>query len=699
MIFRIEKLRERTFAPDRFNADIMFYSSFYKEYDEHAALSVEERYARAFYAALTQLTPAISDGELIVGNRDIALPDQIKDAWESKYQHIAYSYRDKVFCGQDSHMAIDYSLLLSQGINGIMEQIDRYLANCDSEKANYYKCCKRCLEAVIRHAEAYSTLALDESENCTDKERCAELKKIADICKKVPAQPAQNFYEAVQSVHFVTHCLSFAPFRMCQQQFQLGRPDRYLWSFYEKDIQTHAMTKEFAQLLLDCLGIQINMRVPNGLSSGYMVGGRNEKGEIVSNDLTDMCMQVIGDIRLVYPSVGLCCNEGMPEKHMKKACELLLNGHSHPALFNDDVIAKGLAYYGVPKEQVHDYIHSTCVEITPIAASNVWVASPYTNMPQILLDIMDQEYGTFEQLIKRYFEVLDQSIRVNFEQENKNRAIRAESAINPLLSCFVKDCLEHGIDIERGGAAYNWIMPSFVGMSNLVDSLFAIKTLVFDEKRLGMGEFKSILQHDYDGNEALRRYILDRIPKYGNDMDEIDSLYVVFTEHIVGECEKYRGLFQNARLVPSIFCWIMHERFGRETMATPDGRKKGFPLGDGSGPCQGREMNGPTASILSSTKWEHEKFIGGIAVNLKFSRSSLGVDSLQTVSSLLRTYLKRGGFEIQINVIDNETLRKAQQHPDQYRDLVVRIGGYSDYFARLSREMQEEVIMRTAHHA
>lgn len=696
---RIEKLRDRTFAQDRFNADIEFYLSFYKTYDKHTAPSEEERYAEAFYNAFSDLTPAISDDELIVGNRDISLSEKTITEWEQTYKDIAYAYRNKVFCGQDSHMAIDYQLILSHGINGIIEQINSYLETCDLEKANYYRCCKKCLTAIIKHADAYSALALKMSKESKDPARQSELKRISEICKRVPAQPAQNFYEAVQSVHFVTHCLSFNPFRMCAQQFQLGRPDCYLWPFYAKDIKKNSITKEFAQLLLDCLGIQINMRVSNGLSSGYMVGGRNEKGEIISNELTDMCMQVIQDIRLVYPAVGLCYTEGMPEKHLEKACELLLGGHSHPAIFNDDVIAKGLTYYGVQKERAHDYMHSTCVEITPIATSNVWVASPYTNMPQILLDIMDREFGSFEELVKRYFEVLDHKIKINFENETKSRTIRAENTINPLLSCFVHDCLRSGTDIERGGATYNWIMPSFVGISNLIDSLYAIKAIVFEEKRLGICELKAILEKDFKENEALRSYILHNIPKYGNDIDEIDNMYSVFTEHILKECEKYRGPLKNAKLIPSIFCWIMHEHFGRETIATPDGRKSGFPLGDGSGPCQGREMNGPTASILSSTKWEHDKFIGGIAVNLKFSKSSLGENSLNTVKALLKTYLMRGGFEIQINVIDNDTLIKAQQDPEHYRDLVVRIGGYSDYFTRLSHEMQEEVIMRTSHHA
>jgi formate C-acetyltransferase len=252
------------------------------------------------------------------------------------------------------------------------------------------------------------------------------------------------------------------------------------------------------------------------------------------------------------------------------------------------------------------------------------------------------------------------------------------------------------VDIERGGAKYNWIMPSFVGMANLVDSLFALKHLVYDTHEFTVTELKKILDENYQGNEELRARIA-ALPKYGNDIDEIDKYFEMISTHIIEVCEKQWGVHSNANIIPSVFCWIMHERFGAETGATPDGRVAGFPLGDGSGPCQGREMCGPTASILSSTKWAHEKLIGGVAVNMKFAKSSLGPSSIDTMSSVVRTYLERGGFEIQINVIDKQTLIKARKNPEMYRDLVVRIGGYSDYFTRLSPEMQDEIILRTEH--
>ncbi|MBQ2725601.1 MAG: hypothetical protein IJF78_07845 [Clostridia bacterium] len=694
---RIEKLRLAALNGGLIGDEFYYY--FYKKYEELCDLEEESRYAEAFYDAFDKLTPSFTEGELIVGECRHRLSGEKQQKWEQHYRQTAYDRSYKAGGGQDSHMAIDYELVLAEGLNGIIQKIDGYLLTCPEENRAFYRCCRRCLEAVIRHSEHYADAALELSRQTENPKRRAELEEIARICRKVPACPANTFYEAVQSVHFVTYCLTFNPYRtFSSQQFQLGHPDRYLYPFYKKDTENGTLNPDFAQLLLDCLGIQINMRVPHGLSSGYMVGGRDENGNIVANELTGMCMQVIDDIRMVYPSVGLCCTEGMPERYLDKACSLLVKGYSHPALFNDDVITKGLMHYGVPEAQAHSYIHSTCVEITPAAASNVWVASPYTNMPQILLDLMDREYPSFDSLLDAFFARLDERIKSNFDAECRSRSVRAQNSINPLLSCFVNDCLKRGLDIERGGAQYNWIMPSFVGMANLVDSLYAVKTLVFDEKKLTLCDLKSAADSNFENSEALRRYILDRIPKYGNDCDEIDSLFGIFTEHIAEECRTHRGIHSNAGLIPSVFCWIMHEQFGRHTSATPDGRRAGFPLGDGSGPCQGREMNGPTASILSSTKWDHHKFIGGVAVNLKFSKASLGNDSVTTIRSLVQTYLKRGGFEVQINVVDNETLRKAQSDPEAYRDLVVRIGGYSDYFVTLSPEMQEEVILRTTHH-
>ncbi|MBE6694731.1 MAG: hypothetical protein E7589_08200 [Ruminococcaceae bacterium] len=693
---RIEALREAALSC-RHDKTELFYRFFkaYGETDQSYGADLM-RYANAFYEAFSTLTPCITAGELIVGRLENRLSQTEQEEWESKYKAIATEGWRRAGGGQDSHMAVDYDLLLSKGISGVMEDIDGYLSVCTDDKKDFYNACKVSLAAVLKHSENYAKAAEELAASVADAQRKAELLHIADMCRRVPANPATGFYEAVQSVHFLTHCITLWPLKG-HQQFQLGRLDRYLAKYYDADIAAGKITREEAQLILDCLGIQINMRVPSGLSSGYMVGGRDADGNVVANDLTEMCMQVIDDIRLVYPSVGLCYTSETPDKYLKKACEILSHGRSHPAIFNDDIISKGLRGYGVSERESHAYIHSTCVEITPEAASNVWVASPYTNMAQLLLDTMTQEYDSFEAHLDAILSRLDTIIKANFEDQNRMRSMREKTSANPILSCFVNDCLARGLDIERGGARYNWVMPSFVGMANFVDSLYAVKHIVYDTKEMTMSELKAILDNNFEGNESLRLRLLNTLPKYGNDNDEIDAYFGMMTDHIVAECKKYNGDFPEARLIPSVFCWIMHEWFGSRTGATPDGRVANFPLGDGSGPCQGREMKGPTASILSSTKWKHHELIGGVAVNMKFSKSSLGSSSIDVMMGLVRAYMERGGFEMQINVTDKSVLEAARRSPEQYRDLVVRIGGYSDYFTRLSPRMQDEVILRTEH--
>ena len=459
-----------------------FYYYFYKNYTALARLPEYDRIGESMFVAFASITPVVSPGELILGKRikNAAFAPEAKSEWESVYQPAA---RERVrLCGggQDSHMALDYEKLLEIGIEGIISEIDGHLSGCAEEKKAFYHAARRCLEGVLVHADAYAGACTKLAEAERDPTHRAELAELAGICRRVPRQPAKTFHEAIQSVHFVLHCVSLDPFRLCPQQFQLGHPDRWLLPYYEADLAAGRITRERAQLLLDCLGIQINNRVQSGLSSGYMLGGRDFSGKTVSNELTEMCLQVIPDIHLVYPAVGLCYTEDMPPHILEKAVAILLSGHSHPAIFNDDVITRGLLSYGVSPEEASDYIHSTCVEITPAAASNIWVASPYTNLPALLLEELSGQHPDFDSLFAAVISRLDAKICQNCADESQKRLRRAANSAKPLLSCFVRDCLADGVDIEAGGARYNWIMPSFVGMANLVDSLYAVKTLVYD---------------------------------------------------------------------------------------------------------------------------------------------------------------------------------------------------------------------------
>ena len=697
-IDRIKNLREKALTPC-----ISYqggYFDFLCRYRENGALgSKEARYADAYTYAVERFIPVIDEGELLVGKPVHPLKEENLSDWE-ELQPI----RDELkVWGQDSHMAIDYGLLLEEGTSGVSKKIDCYLNNTtEDSKIAFYNCAKVCLKAVEICADNYAKEARRLAEIEENTTRKAELLQIADICQRVPKYPATSFYEALQSISFFTYILTFEPALFHSTlQYQLGHPDRYLWDYYKKDISSGKIDKEFAQLLIDCLAIQINCRVHSGLSSGYMVGGRDAQGMLVQNDLTEMFMQAVDDVQLVYPAVGLCVTKETDNKYLEKACEILSRGRSHPAIFNDDIISEGLRLYGLSEAESREYIHSTCVEITPVAASSAWVASPYTNMPQLLLEVLDYDYSSMDDLLAAYFNLLESHIEANYLWQLENRDRRSKKALCPLLSCFVNDCLEKGVDIEQGGAKYQWIMPSFVGIANLVDSLYVLKQLVFIKKEYSLAQVREILAVDFAGFEIVRLQFLDGVDKYGNDVDEVDNLFGTIVNKIVEFCKKYTALHGKKdgtnRLIPSVFCWVMHEYYGTRTMATPDGRKKGFPFGDGSGPCQGREKSGPLASVRSSTKWSHKELIGGVAVNIKFSKKAFTSNSLRNITAIIKTFLERGGFEMQVNVVDRETLLAAQLHPEEYRDLVVRIGGYSDYFVRLSPQMQAEVLLRTEH--
>jgi formate C-acetyltransferase len=382
---------------------------------------------------------------------------------------------------------------------------------------------------------------------------------------------------------------------------------------------------------------------------------------------------------------------------------MLATGIGDPAFFNDHVISAGLRDHGVSEVDSCNYMNSTCVEIKVVGASNMWVTTPYFNCPQALLDVLDQiangsaeEPANLHQLNEMVKGRLEREVRDAAHALDQTWKARAETACFPLASCFISDCLERGLDFDRGGARYNWVENSFVGLANLVDGLFAIKRLVYDQGELSLAELHAALNADFHGYEELQGLIVQSGPYYGTDRDEVDAMAVEWAEFLQDTTES--NSIGGHRYVPGFFCWIMHEHFGSSTGATPDGRHAGLPLADGAGAAQGRENAGPTASILSTTKWSHQRVLGGLVQNLKFSQSALADErGITALRSLIETYLGRGGFEIQVNVVSTDTLRDAQAHPESYQDLVVRVAGYSDYFVHLNPKMQEEVIARTEH--
>jgi len=395
----------------------------------------------------------------------------------------------------------------------------------------------------------------------------------------------------------------------------------------------------------------------------------------------------------------LCVHRETPDDLLDLSIKLLSEGCSYPGLFNDEFITKGLLKLGLPEDDARNYTHSCCVEITPCAKSGIWISSPYHNLPGILMEFLCErsDFDSFDDLLSAYRCRLREKVEAAALRQNLLQLERSRIGGESLLAaCLVHDCLETGRSLDQGGAIYNYICPTFVGMANMVDSLTAINLLVFKEKEITLAELVGILKDDYKGNELLRKKIITKLPHYGNNeplTDQLAQKIIDMLTHIGDGLRTFRG----STLVPSLFSYLEHERLGQQTMATPDGRPAGFPLADSVGAVQGRDKNGPTAAILSATCWDHAPFIGGTALNLKFGKSQMSGEAVAKMKTLIKIFMERGGFELQINCVDRETLLKARDNPENYGDLLVRIGGYSDYFTRLSPKMQAEIIARTEH--
>lgn len=603
--------------------------------------------------------------------------------------------------GQSGHCQLDLSQLFDLGLDGLAAQIEqRRRASPTLEQAEVYQSFGDALvglSQMIENLAATSETAAVTGEISTL--RASELERLAALCRRIAHLPPVTFQEALQLTWLVILGVQAADRAWLVVP---GHLDRILAPFYQADLAAGRLEPETALLWIECLYILINELIPDGLAVSVMVGGQDADGNDLTNPLSYLCLEALRRSKLVYPSVGVCWHSGTPQALTDLAVELIALGYANPAFFGDETIQRGLQSYGVPPADSWDYINSTCVEITPVGASNIWVASPYFSTNKILLDEIASQVSeanpapSYEDFLERYRQRLAGQIAAAVAVENQNRRQRAAFGGKPLQSVFTRDCIERGQDIDRGGARYNWAECSFVGFANLVDGLYVLKEEVFTHKRLSLAQLQRILQDDFAGHEVERQRFLHAYPKYGNDHPEIDHQVGEMVEFVRRECARHTLEPDGSPYVPGAFCWIMHEVLGRECGATPDGRQAGFPFADGCGGAQGREQAGPTAAVLSVTAWDSSPLVGGAAFNMKFSRSLFATpEAVTRLGDLILTFLRRGGFETQVNVVDASLLQAALAHPESYRDLVVRIGGYTDYFVRLSPEMQAEIILRT----
>ena len=620
-------------------------------------------YANAY--VLEHMKPIIYTDELIAGQPDFT---ELTDDENEEMSQLCNIPGDP---GRESHMALDFEKLLKLGVDGLIAEIK---SNDNWQENSFYNGAVRELEALLTLAEHYSEYARSIG--------CSEL---ADLLTRVPKNPASSLREALQSVHFYSFNL--------WGLYQAGRPDQYLLPFYEADTSSGKETVQSAQELIDCFCLLYSTYIVSNSSIGFMVGGRNSDGNPVENQLTWLFLNSIGHTRTADPSIGLCVTDETSIELLNFAAKQIADGCTHPAFYNDNAITAALLEYGLAPSDTHDYIHSCCVEITVAGKSAIWTVSPYHNTLKLLLDVMrEREFTSYGELFDCYTEHLAETIKAGNDNENRWQELRWQNGHEPLrVSCLVDECIKRGKSIDRGGAVYNQIQPNFLGIFNTVDSLWAIKQLVFTDKRLTLAEFVRILDNNYEGSDELRAYINNKLPHYGNDDDRCDSIARQLTDAICKCCEQLRT-FRGDIVVPAAFSYNEHIRHGKNTPASPDGRLSGEPLNDGTNPVQGHDVSGPLAMLHSGAAWKQSKFMGGIATNLELTHTQANPE---LIISLMKAYFEGGGIELQINVVNSEELADAKLHPEKHRNLVVRIGGYSDYFTSLPEALQDEVISRT----
>ncbi|MHC1695103.1 MAG: pyruvate formate lyase family protein, partial [Eubacteriales bacterium] len=594
------------------------------------------------------------------------------------------------------HRVIDYEKLLNLGIKGVLAQLDEGLRGVDyaspdaAEKKSFFLSCKISLEAVCRYAGRVRDELLRLAEAEETPQRKAELERMADNFRSAPYEPCTGFYEALQCTWFMQFCLF-----LLDDVSLTGRPDNYLYPFYKRDLESGAITRDFALELIENLYFKHN-EIYGTWPASIMVGGVDRDGNNAFNELSELFIEAIETTGLINPSVSVCYTEDMPDSLLEKCVDIIAKGYTRPSIFNDRVVQQGLLDAGAQVRDARYYIHSTCVEITPIASSNVMVATPYINLNKAFEYILNggkqiygdwchverdipfsldslTDFGEFKELAKS---VAAEIIRTYLSGICDYLYSREKYTSSPLQSAFTDDCIKRGKDAVAGGAKYSYIYPCFPGFVNFVDSLSAIKKAVYEEKILTLDKLSALCRDNFGDGENLRQYLVNLCPKFGNNISESDELAVEIYEFIRSELKKYvssvGGTFH-----PSFFAWIMHGMLGSQASATPDGRRQGEALSECLGSVQGMDKNGPVALMRSISKIEQKYGIGGIATNFRFSKSLISTpEGKKAIMDFIKVFMDNDCFEIQFNIVDQAQLLEAQKNPEKYQGLMVRVAGY-----------------------
>ncbi|MFC0877471.1 trans-4-hydroxy-L-proline dehydratase [Saccharicrinis sp. FJH2] len=579
-------------------------------------------------------------------------------------------------------------------------------------------------EGLIIWAERYANALEELAEKEEDETRRAELLEMARICNKVPAHAPETFHEALQHYWFI-HLAVITELNPWDS-FNPGRLDQHLLPFYEKGLADGTLTKERAIELLQAFWVKFNnhpsppkVGVTAQESNTYTdfclinVGGVKEDGTDAVNEMSYILLDVIEEMRLLQPSSMVQLSKLNPDKFIERAVKIVKTGFGQPSIFNTDAIVQELTAQGKSLIDARNGGASGCVE-SGAFGTEAYLLTGYFNIPKVLEVTLNngvdprtgktiglqtgdpKNFATFNDLMEAFTRQLNYFTDIKIKGNNIIEQVFIKHMPVPFLSLIIDDCIDNAVDYNAGGARYNTSYIQGVGMGTITDALTALKVHVYDKQSLSMEAFLTILKDNFEGHTEFLYELLYKTPKYGNDDDAADDqlrdVFEIYYDAIDGKPNS-RGGYHRVNLLPT----TCHIYFGSVIKALPDGRKAGVPLSEGISPVQGADRQGPTSVIRSAAKIDHLR-TGGTLLNQKFAPAFFKDDTaISKVAALVRSYFRLNGHHIQFNVVDADTLKDAQKKPQDYRDLIVRVAGYSDYFNDLGYDLQDEIIRRTAH--
>lgn len=681
---------------------------------------------------------AISENDIELYEREVIPYWRGKSLRDIIFERVPADWKRAYECGlftefmeqrAPGHTALD-GKIYKTGLIGFKERIAQQIAKLDfindpeaTDKRDQLEAMSISCDAMIEFARRHSLLAAEraESRQVSEQQR-DDLKEIARVCSRVPEYAPQTFHEALQMYWFI-HLGTITELNGWDAM-NPGHLDIHLWPFYKKEIEEGTLTRERAKELLSCFWIKFNNHPAppkvgitakeSGTYNDFTninIGGINSDGSDAVNEISYMLLEIAGELHILQPGNSVHISRRTPERFLKEACKVIAKGYGYPSVFNVDAYIKELVLQGKSLEDAREGGCSGCIEVGAFG-KEAYLLTGYLNVPKILevtlnngVDPMSgvrvgpatgdaHTFNSFEQLYRAFVEQLNYVVDLKIGVSNYIDRVFATRMPATFLSVVIDDCIERGRDYYNAGPRYNTSYIQCTGLGTVTDSLSAIKMHVFEKSTFTMERLLTALSNNFEGDEVLRQTIINHTPFFGNDNDYADSIAKRVYEELYRAIDGKRnikGEFYHLNML-STTC---HVYFGKVTGATPNGRHKGRAISDGTSPSQGADTNGPTAVIHSLGKLDQTKS-GGTLLNLRFLPSVISGDSNSAkLASLIRSYFALDGHHIQFNIVDTQTLRDAQKRPHEYRDLLVRMAGYSDYFVHMNRDLQEEIISRT----